>query len=90
MELIERFWQFLVVGIGVVVWLVRLEARANSNAQSILENKATTSEDLRRLEERLIRQRAEDMEMRRRDWDKLDGRIADMQHDIKQILKARG
>jgi len=80
LEMIEasllEYWPLLGAAFGFVLWLGRLESRANTN-----------SKDLAALEKRLANQRREDMEIRARDWGRMEAAISVMAADIKKILE---
>lgn len=78
-KVLTDLWSQLVALVVFVLWLSRLEWRANSNTR-----------DLTRLEERLAAQRQEDIESRRRDWDKMEAVLTEMRQDIKTLLQQRG
>ena len=70
-ELVLKFWGVIVGGIGLVVWMVRLEAGMKSNQAAIL-----------RLEE----QRKEDNARADRQRDQIEAALIDIQRDVKNIL----
>jgi len=72
---IQDWWAQLLMFAGVVMWAARLEGRSTQNTK-----------DLVKLEERLMRQRAEDIKNRSRDWDQMQASIAEIQSDIKKLL----
>ena len=75
-DVIQQWWAMVVAGITAVIWMVRLESRANQNTK-----------DLTKLEERLSTQRREDLEMRARDWGRMENAIDEMRADIKKLLE---
>lgn len=74
--LIEEAWHVVLGGIAFIVWLMRLEARANASAKN-----------LEGLESRLSAQRKEDMEARARDWGRMEKAVEGIQSDIKKLLE---
>jgi uncharacterized protein HemX len=86
------------IGIGLIVWLVRLEARSLANQEAIAAERRDRAEQVENLERRLLTQRAEDNENRRREWEALHGvlktmreemgqRIDDLRDDIRTFLR---
>ena len=75
-EVLSTYWQQIVALVAAIVWGSRLESRANQN-----------SRDLQRLETRLADQRREDMEVRARDWGRMEKAIDEMRTDIKKLLE---
>lgn len=75
-DVLQHWWGVIVGGVTAVIWLVRLESRANQNTK-----------DLAKLEERLAEQRREDLEMRARDWGRMESAIGEMRADIKKLLE---
>lgn len=73
---INEAWQMILAGIAFIVWLMRLEARANANAKNHEV-----------LESRLSVQRKEDMEAHARDWGRMEKAIEGIQSDIKKLLE---
>lgn len=76
MNFLHEAWTYVLAGISAVVWMVRLEGRANTNTR-----------DLARLEQRLAEQRVEDMANRQRDRDEMKNELREMRSDIKEILQ---
>jgi hypothetical protein len=76
MELIKEYWGLIVAFIAYVLWLGRLEGRANSNTR-----------DLEKLEKRLEKQRNEDMASNKSYRDDVKATLNDIQQDIKQLLR---
>ena len=71
-EIIRDFWAIIATAIGVIVWLIRLEARGIANAADI---------------KRLWSQRKEDMEAAKDSRDRMDRRLDEISTDIKTILR---
>jgi hypothetical protein len=71
MEILREFWGLVAALIGVIVWLVRLEAGMKTNRENI---------------ERLGRERLADMLRADKQRDVMDRNITDIRTDIKQIL----
>lgn len=97
-DLIERYWGALVVCVGFVSWLVRMEARGFSNAKAQRDDREQLSKALKnvderhavaleKLEARWIEQRREDIETRRREWDAMRGDLSELKADIKKLLE---
>jgi hypothetical protein len=75
MELIKTFWPISIGFVGLIVWLVRLEARSIENGKEI---------------KRLWHQRREDLEasrIAREDTNKL---LAEIRNDIKNLIARAG
>lgn len=70
MEKLLEYWQIILGGIGLVVWLGRLEA-------GMLRNR----EDIRRLEA----QRASDLERTETHRMKLDDKLAEIHQDLRNL-----
>lgn len=83
LEMIEttllEWWPVMGGAFGFILWLARLESRSNAN-----------SKDLVALEKRLADQRREDMEIRARDWGRMEQAITNIQADIKKLLERGG
>ena len=74
-EALQQYWQQIMAVVAAVIWGARLEGRASQN-----------SKDLQKLEVRLSDQRREDMEVRARDWGRMEAAIDEMRKDIKELL----
>ena len=81
MELVRDFWAILMALAGLVVWFVRLEARATSNTREISDVK----QELLKLEKRLEKQRAEDLANRERDWASMRSEMGEIKTDIRGL-----
>ncbi len=75
MEIIKSFWPMAVSFIGVVVWLVRLEAGSTENGKEI---------------KRLWNQRKEDMEATQRSRNETNSMLAEIRDDIKALIAKVG
>lgn len=71
-ELIKDFWAIIVGFIGLVVWLVRLEARAIGNEAEL---------------RRLWAQRREDMESQREQREEANKMLTEIRSDVKDLLR---
>lgn len=69
MEVIKDYWPIISAVIFAVVWLVRLEGKANQNGR-----------DITNLEERIARQRTEDLE-------RLEKTMTSIATDVKTLLQ---
>ena len=75
MDLLIQFWPIVLGFVGLIVWLVRLEARAMDNTKEI---------------KRLWSQRREDLEASKEARDDTNKMLAEMRDDIKSLLIAIG
>jgi hypothetical protein len=75
MEILIQFWPIVLGFVGLIVWLVRLEARAMDNTKEI---------------KRLWNQRREDLEASKEARDDTNKMLAEMRDDIKSLLIAIG
>lgn len=71
MDLLIQFWPIVLGFIALIVWLVRLEARAMDNTKEI---------------KRLWAQRKEDLEASKEARDDTNKMLAEMRDDIKSLL----
>ena len=78
MDIIKEYWAILMAAVGYVVWLVRLESRSNANTKEI-----------EKLEHRLEKQRAEDLENSRAHELEVNAILKSIQDDIKLLLQRR-
>jgi len=76
MDFIKENWYLLTAAVAHLVWLIRLENRANSN-----------SEEVHKLERRLERQRDEDLASNRAYRDEIKDTLGEIRQDIKMLLK---
>lgn len=74
-EIIRDFWAVIVGALGLVVWLVRLEARGISNAADV---------------RRLWAQRKEDMEAQKEQRDVANKMLEEIRADVKNLLRGIG
>ena len=75
MDLLVQFWPIVLGFVALIVWLVRLEARAMDNTKEI---------------KRLWNQRREDLESSKQARDDTNKMLAEMRDDIKSLLIAIG
>jgi len=75
MDLLIQFWPIVLGFVALIVWLVRLEARAMDNTKEI---------------KRLWNQRREDLEASKEARDDTNKMLAEMRDDIKSLLIAIG
>ena len=75
MDLLVQFWPIVLGFVALIVWLVRLEARAMDNTKEI---------------KRLWNQRREDLEASKEARDDTNKMLAEMRDDIKSLLIAIG
>lgn len=75
MDLLIQFWPIVLGFVALIVWLVRLEARAMDNTKEI---------------KRLWAQRKEDLEMSKEARDDTNKMLAEMRDDIKSLLMKVG
>jgi Flp pilus assembly protein TadB len=78
MDILKEYWAIIMTAIGYVLWLGRLESRANTNTREI-----------EKLEARLEKQRAEDMEYNRSHRQEVKDTLQSIQSDIKLLLQRR-
>jgi hypothetical protein len=71
MDLLIQFWPIVLGFVALIVWLVRLEARAMDNTKEI---------------KRLWAQRKEDLGMSKEARDDTNKMLAEMRDDIKSLL----
>lgn len=75
MDLLIQFWPIVVGFVGLIVWLVRLEARAMDNTKEI---------------KRLWAQRKEDLEASKESRENTDKVLAEIRTDIKTLIAKVG
>lgn len=75
MDLLIQFWPIVLGFVALIVWLVRLEARAMDNTKEI---------------KRLWNQRKEDLEASKEARDDTNKMLAEMRDDIKSLLMKVG
>lgn len=78
MEFLKEYWYLLMAAVAHLVWLVRLENRAKQN-----------SEEIEKLERRIERQRAEDMEANRAHREEIKTTLGEIRQDIKMLLRGK-
>lgn len=75
MEILIQFWPIVLGFVGLIVWLVRLEARAMDNTKEI---------------KRLWNQRREDLEASKEARDDTNKMLAEIRDDIKALIAKVG
>lgn len=75
MDVLIQFWPIVLGFVALIVWLVRLEARAMDNTKEI---------------KRLWNQRREDLEASKEARDDTNKMLAEMRDDIKSLLVSMG
>lgn len=75
MELVIQFWPVVLGFVALIVWLVRLEARAMDNTKEI---------------KRLWNQRREDLEASRQSREDTNKMLAEIRDDIKALISRVG
>ena len=75
MDILIQFWPVVLGFVALIVWLVRLEARAMDNTKEI---------------KRLWNQRREDLDASKEARDDTNKMLAEMRDDIKSLLIAIG
>lgn len=76
MEFVLDWWPVFLGVTGFVFWMARLESRVNSN-----------SKELKRIEERFVKQREEDLANRDKAFEKIDLALNTIQSDIKKLIQ---
>lgn len=84
---IKEAWGFILGGIALVAWLVRLEARAMRNSDEVMKETQSRKTELVTLELRLEKQRKEDMDLRKQDREETHRMLQEVQSDIKLLLQ---
>jgi hypothetical protein len=82
MDLVKEYWQQIVAFLGVLIWLVRLEAMAINSAKEIGRLDEQRKEDLHAAREARASTNAK---LDRMD-DKLDRAFSEVRSDIKTLL----
>ena len=75
MEVIREFWAFILAGVGLVAWSIRLEAQTKANTADIA---------------RIWKQRAEDLQAHREAREATNEVLKEMRADIKELLRKVG
>lgn len=75
MEIIKDWWAFILAGVGLVAWSIRLESQTKANTAEIA---------------RIWRQRAEDLAAHRAAREETNDLLAEMRADIKTLLSRMG
>ncbi|MBK5923800.1 hypothetical protein CCR90_08405 [Rhodovulum sulfidophilum] len=84
---IRDWWGVMLSLLGLAVWSVRLEARARTNTTALDRETARLGEEIRALEARWQRQRAEDLAARQRDREETNALLRELRADIKTVLQ---
>jgi hypothetical protein len=71
MELLKEYWGLIVAGVTLVVWSIRLEAKANENSKEI---------------RRIWNQRAEDLAAHREAREATNSLLTELRNDVKTLL----
>jgi hypothetical protein len=71
MELLKEYWGLIVAGVTLVVWSIRLEAKANENSKEI---------------RRIWNQRAEDLAAHREAREATNLLLTELRNDVKILL----
>lgn len=71
MELLKEYWGFIVAGVTLVVWSIRLEAKANENSKEI---------------RRIWNQRAEDLAAHKEAREATNLLLTELRNDVKILL----
>jgi hypothetical protein len=78
MDVIREYWGFIMAAVAGVLWLGRLESRANQNTIEI-----------QRLETRLEKQRVEDLANNKLHRDEVKATLGEIKQDIKELLRGK-
>jgi hypothetical protein len=78
MDVIREYWGFIMSAVAGVLWLGRLESRANQNTIEI-----------QRLETRLEKQRVEDLSNNKLHRDEVKATLGEIKQDIKELLRGK-
>ncbi|MBL3563382.1 hypothetical protein [Rhodovulum sulfidophilum] len=84
---IRDWWAVMLSLLGLAVWSVRLEARARTNTAALDRETARLAEEIRALEARWQRKRAEDLAARQRDREETNALLRELRADIKTVLQ---
>ena len=71
MELLKEYWGLIVAGVTLVVWSIRLEAKANENSKEI---------------RRIWNQRAEDLAAHKEAREATNLLLTELRNDVKILL----
>jgi guanylate kinase len=75
-QVVLDWWPIIASTLALVVWLLRIESKVVRN-----------TEEIKRIEERFVTQRKEDMAERQHQFDSVNTTLLNIQQDIKEILK---
>ena len=78
-EFILNWWPVILGFFSIFVWAIRLEAKVYRN-----------TEELKRVEQRFVDQRKEDMEQRQLQFNDVNSSLKIIQEDIKILLRSHG
>lgn len=71
MEMLKEYWGLIVAGVTLVIWSIRLEAKANENSKEI---------------RRIWSQRAEDLAAHREAREATNSLLTELRNDVKTLL----
>jgi hypothetical protein len=71
MEMLKEYWGLIVAGVTLVIWSIRLEAKANENSKEI---------------RRIWNQRAEDLAAHREAREATNSLLTELRNDVKTLL----
>lgn len=71
MEILKEYWGLIVAGVTLVIWSIRLEAKANENSKEI---------------RRVWNQRAEDLAAHREAREATNALLTELRNDVKTLL----
>lgn len=74
MDVLKQHWEFALVGVAFIAWLLRLEARGLANEKEI---------------KRLWTQRKEDLATAQKSRDEQSAMLTEIRQDVKALLGAR-
>lgn len=86
MGILESIWGYLVAGVAVIIWLIRLEGSSKANTTAIEAQGEKHDEAMHRLAD----QRREDLETARHSRQEVTNALTGIQADIKAILEKVG
>lgn len=74
MDFVMKYWSAIVAFVGLIVWLIRLEARSIQNEKEI---------------RRLWHQRKEDLELSKQARDETNQMLKEIRDDIKTLMRSK-
>lgn len=94
MTFLEQWWGLIVALFGFAgtfgVWALRLEGQVIANSTKLREMNEELRRELMRVEERIEKQRREDVSQRTHDSDQIKVQLAVVSEDVKKLLSAVG